>query len=75
MSVTVGYFAPLPPAQTGVADYAEALLHALRKHGEVKVDADNSEVALYHIGNNQLHSAIYNRALAVPGVVVLHDAV
>jgi glycosyltransferase involved in cell wall biosynthesis len=75
MSMTVGYFAPLPPAQTGVADYAEALLHALRKHGEVRVDADHSDVALYHIGNNQLHSAIYNRALAVPGVVVLHDAV
>jgi glycosyltransferase involved in cell wall biosynthesis len=75
MSMTVGYFAPLPPAQTGVADYAEALLHALRKHGEVKIEADHSDVALYHIGNNQLHSAIYNRALAAPGVVVLHDAV
>jgi glycosyltransferase involved in cell wall biosynthesis len=72
--LTVGFFAPLPPARTGVADYAEALLHALRKHGEVKVDADG-DIGLYHVGNNQLHSAIYDRALAHPGVVVLHDAV
>jgi glycosyltransferase involved in cell wall biosynthesis len=73
--MTVGYFAPLPPAKTGVADYAEALLNALRKHGEVKVDANNADLALYHIGNNQLHAAIYDRALDRPGVVVLHDAV
>jgi glycosyltransferase involved in cell wall biosynthesis len=73
--VTVGFFAPLPPAPTGVADYAEALLHALRKFGNVKVDAANSDVALYHIGNNQLHAAIYDRALRSPGVVMLHDAV
>lgn len=73
--MTVGYFAPLPPARTGVADYAEALLHALRKHGEVKVDARGADVALYHIGNNQLHGAIYDRALTHPGIVALHDAV
>ncbi len=73
--MTVGYFAPLPPAKTGVADYAEALLHALRNHGEIKIDAPKSDIALYHIGNNQLHAAIYDRALADPGVVVLHDAV
>ena len=70
----VGYFAPLPPAPTGVADYAEALLRALRKHGEVAVDAPG-DVNLYHVGNNQLHAAIYDRALQEPGVVVLHDAV
>jgi glycosyltransferase involved in cell wall biosynthesis len=73
--MTVGYFAPLPPAKTGVADYAEALLNALRKHGEVKIDDGNADVALYHIGNNHLHGAIYDRALAHPGIVVLHDAV
>ena len=73
--MTAGFFSPLPPAQTGVADYAEALLGALRKHGDVKIDAETSDVALYHIGNNQLHGEIYRRALAVPGVVVLHDAV
>lgn len=72
--MTVGFFAPLPPARTGVADYAEALLHALRNHVEVKVDADG-DIALYHVGNNQLHGPIYDRALAHPGIVVLHDAV
>src|SRR5712692_7424420 len=71
----VGFFSPLPPAQTGVADYAEALLGGLRKHGEVTVDASDADVALYHVGNNQLHRAIYGRALSRPGVVVLHDAV
>jgi len=72
--VTVGYFAPLAPAQTGVADYAEALLVALRAYGEVKVGRPG-DIDLYHIGNNQLHAAIYDRALAHPGVIVLHDAV
>lgn len=71
---TIGYFAPLPPAPTGVADYAETLLHALRRHGEVVVDSP-ADVALYQIGNNQLHAAIYARAIAQPGVVVLHDSV
>ena len=73
--MNVGYFSPLPPAKTGVADYAEALLDALRMHGEVRIDDANADVALYHIGNNQLHGAIYDRALAHPGIVVLHDAV
>lgn len=71
----VGFFSPLPPAPTGVADYAAALLTALRKHGEVQVEAADADIALYHIGNNHLHREIYRRALAQPGVVVLHDAV
>jgi glycosyltransferase involved in cell wall biosynthesis len=71
----VGFFSPLPPAPTGVADYAEALLRGLRKQGDVTVDASHWDVALYHVGNNQLHRAIYERALAKPGVVVLHDVV
>jgi len=40
----------------------------------VKVDSAG-DIALYHVGNNQLHGAIYDRALAHPGIVVLHDAV
>jgi glycosyltransferase involved in cell wall biosynthesis len=73
--MTVGYFAPLPPAKTGVADYAETLFDALRKHGDVKIGAQDSDIALYHIGNNNLHGAIYDRALTHPGIVILHDAV
>jgi glycosyltransferase involved in cell wall biosynthesis len=73
--VTVGFYAPLPPARTGVADYAAALLAALRRHGRVEVAPQRCDVALYHLGNNQMHAAIYRRALEQPGVVVLHDAV
>jgi len=68
--VTVGYFAPLPPAKSGVADYAADLLPLL----PARVNAPG-DVNLYHIGNNQLHREIYARALREPGVVVLHDAV
>jgi glycosyltransferase involved in cell wall biosynthesis len=71
----VGFFSPLPPAPTGVSDYSAALLSALRKYGEVEVAASDADVALYHVGNNLLHHEIYERALAQPGVVVLHDAV
>ena len=35
--VTVGFFSPLPPARTGVADYSAALLADLRRHGASKL--------------------------------------
>jgi glycosyltransferase involved in cell wall biosynthesis len=73
--VKVAYYSPMPPARTGVADYAAALLTALRRHGAVDLHARGADVALYHLGNNRLHREIYRRALAEPGVVVLHDAV
>ena len=47
----------------------------LRRHGSVEPGARRADIALYHLGNNQLHRKIYRRALAKPGVVVLHDAV
>ncbi len=72
---TVGYDSPLPPARSGVAEYSAALLPELRKHGAVRLSPDNADVMVYHIGNNQLHREIYARALARPGVAVLHDAV
>ncbi|MEO8129407.1 MAG: hypothetical protein ABI822_20050 [Bryobacteraceae bacterium] len=72
----VGYYSPLPPARTGVADYAATLLGALQKLGEVDAASPrNATVNLYQLGNNQLHREIYERAIAEPGVVVLHDAV
>jgi glycosyltransferase involved in cell wall biosynthesis len=73
--VTVGFESPLPPARTGVADYAASLLAALRRRGTVQVAPKRAGVRLYHLGNNQLHREIYRRALAQPGIVVLHDAV
>jgi glycosyltransferase involved in cell wall biosynthesis len=73
--VTVGFFSPLPPARTGVADYSAELLRALQPLGSVKVNARDADVSLYHLGNNRLHREIYGHALKTPGVAVLHDAV
>ncbi len=75
MSPLVGFYSPLPPARTGVADYSAALLHQLRRHGRVEVAPSHCDIALYHVGNNGLHAEIYRHAIAKPGVVVLHDAV
>jgi glycosyltransferase involved in cell wall biosynthesis len=73
--VTVGYFSPLPPARSGVADYSAELLRALAPLGSVQVNACDADVPLYHLGNNPLHTEIYGQALKTPGVAVLHDAV
>jgi glycosyltransferase involved in cell wall biosynthesis len=73
--MTVGFFSPLPPARTGVADYSAALLAELRRHGAVEIAPSRCDRALYHLGNNPLHADIYRRAIAEPGIVVLHDAV
>jgi hypothetical protein len=67
----LGYFAPMPPAPTGVAQYAAVLLTQLEKRFEIATDADAN---LYQVGNNPLHWEIYQRAIAKPGVVLLHDA-
>lgn len=73
--MTVGFHSPLPPAHSGVADYAAALLSELRRHGAVQVAPERCDIALYQLGNNQLHRGIYREALAHPGIAVLHDAV
>src|SRR6266404_3751427 len=64
----------MPPARTGVADYSASLLAALRALGTVELAPARADIRLYHIANNTLHRGIYARALAEPGVVVLHDA-
>jgi glycosyltransferase involved in cell wall biosynthesis len=73
--MTTGFYSPLPPARTGVADYSAALLAELRRYGAVEIAPSHCDRALYHLGNNQLHAGIYRRAIASPGVIVLHDAV
>jgi len=70
----IGFHSPLPPAHTGVADYAASLLPALRAFGSVELFPERADVHLYHVANNVLHWDIYRRALAEPGIVVLHDA-
>ncbi len=62
------HHAPPPGARSGVADYAETLDRAFAAFPRPAFD-------LYHLGNNALHSAIYARALAKPGIAILHDAV
>jgi glycosyltransferase involved in cell wall biosynthesis len=72
--MTAGFYSPLPPARTGVADYSAALLAELRRRGPVELAPPHCDAPLYHLGNNALHAAIYRRALQQPGVIVLHDA-
>src|SRR5207253_9475044 len=50
-------------------------LAELRRQLHIEVAPARCDIALYHLGNNALHAAIYRRALDEPGVVVLHDAV
>lgn len=73
-AVRVGFHAPAPGSATGVADYAETLLAALKRLGPVETGA-RGDVDLYHLGNNRFHEEIYALALERPGVAVLHDAV
>ena len=79
----LAYFSPMPPEQTGIADYSALLLPALRKRVEVQVvrrgtrrAPRGTDVALYHVGNNpDAHAWIVDALRRVPGVVVLHDFV
>ena len=99
---TLLYFhSPLPPAETGIADYAFETLARLKEHFDtVIVDDDDSRSAadslqlptmpsgvwrdlrtrssrgldIYHLGNNQFHTSILQRALNHPGLCVIHDA-
>jgi len=77
----VGYFSPLPPARSGIADYSEALIESLKPLVDLKVIANvrdaaarDFDIALYQIGNNAWHDFVYETALQVPGVVVMHES-
>jgi hypothetical protein len=56
--MTVGFYSPMPPARSGIADYAASLLAGLRAHGSVELAPRRCDVALYHLGNNALHAGI-----------------
>jgi glycosyltransferase involved in cell wall biosynthesis len=78
----VAYFSPLPPERTGISEYSELLLPALRKRIDVEVVARGgtaprgADVCLYHVGNNpDAHGWIVEALRKRPGVVVLHDFV
>jgi len=85
----VAFCSPLPPAQTGIAAYATAVLGGLDEIGftaEHQLDpmwplgpgaeerVRASDVGVFQLGNNvEFHGAIYRLSVWNPGVVVLHD--
>jgi glycosyltransferase involved in cell wall biosynthesis len=81
--VKLAYFSPMPPEQTGIADYSALLLPSLRERIDVDVvrrgakrPPRGTDIALYHIGNNpDAHAWIVDALRREPGVVVLHDFV
>ena len=56
----------MPPARSGVADYAASLLGGLRARGSVELAPRRCDIALYQLGNNALHAEMYARALDTP---------
>jgi glycosyltransferase involved in cell wall biosynthesis/SAM-dependent methyltransferase len=80
--VRVAFFSPMPPARSGIADYSEALVEALKRLADVEVfsgadrpyDPARFDIALYHVGNNPFHGFVYETALRHPGVVVMHES-
>jgi glycosyltransferase involved in cell wall biosynthesis len=81
--VRLAYFSPMPPEQSGIADYSALLLPALRERIDLAVVRRSrksaprgTDVALYHVGNNpDAHAWIVDALRRRPGVVVLHDFV
>ena len=79
----VAYYSPMPPEQSGIADYSAHLLPALRERIDVTGvrrgrtrPARGTDVSLYHVGNNpDAHAWIVDALRKRPGVVVLHDFV
>jgi glycosyltransferase involved in cell wall biosynthesis len=84
--VKVAHYSPLPPERSGIADYSAMLLPELEKRIDVEVvrrgarwwrrAARESDVALYHVGNDPRHHWwIVDELRRRPGIVVLHDFV
>ena len=71
---------PLPPARSGIADYAEALVQHLAPLADLEVfssaekpfDPGRFDAILCHLGNNGFHDFVYEAALRHPGVAVMH---
>jgi glycosyltransferase involved in cell wall biosynthesis len=79
--VKVGYYSPLPPERSGIADYSALLLPALERRVEVAIARRRRrpkrvDVSLYHVGNDpEAHGWIVDALRREPGPVVLHDFV
>jgi glycosyltransferase involved in cell wall biosynthesis/SAM-dependent methyltransferase len=78
----IGFFSPMPPSKSGIADYSAALLEPLSEFAQVEVfsekpsayDPSSFDISLYQLGNNGYHSFVYDQAIAYPGVVVMHES-
>ena len=93
--LAVEIWSPLPPQESGVADYVQEQLEILDRsldltlvvesakgteeglHKDYRVippaQSDPTKLRVYHVGNSPLHAFIYDEAIKVPGVVVLHE--
>lgn len=78
----IGFFSPLPPAKSGIADYSAVLLDHLKTYADVEAfssrpasfDPSRYDAIVYQLGNNPYHSFVYEMAMEHPGIVVLHEA-
>jgi glycosyltransferase involved in cell wall biosynthesis/SAM-dependent methyltransferase len=76
----VGFFSPMPPSKSGIADYSAALVDELAPLTDLQIFSSAvagplaTDINLYQIGNNGYHGFVYDQALAEPGVVVLHES-
>jgi glycosyltransferase involved in cell wall biosynthesis len=80
--VRVAYYSPFPPERTGISEYSELLVPALRRRVDLEVvphgrtSPARTDVCLYHVGNNpDAHGWIVEALRKRPGVVVLHEFV
>ncbi|MBX9933025.1 MAG: glycosyltransferase [Methylobacterium sp.] len=95
----LAFISPLPPLETGIADYSAELLRELVRNYEVEVVTDQATISdpwidsalpvlnvddfkksahkfdriLYHFGNSDFHTYMFDLLYQYPGVVVLHD--
>ena len=74
-SIRVAMFTPLPPARTGTAEYARAVVDELGKLVNLEVfesvpkrfNNKAFDAVIYQIANNPHHADFYERALDHPG--------
>jgi glycosyltransferase involved in cell wall biosynthesis len=85
----IAFCSPLPPARTGIATYAAAVLDGFERIGlerrhevdrvwPVGPDAESrvadADVGIFQLGNNtEFHGPIYRLGVWHPGVTVIHD--
>lgn len=74
----IAVLTPLPPAKSGVAHYSSLVVPALGAAAFDSLDGyrrEDYDHAIYQLGNNPHHEAMYREAMREPGVIVLHDLV